>query len=110
MTKAERFRYAAERTAHKPARPKKPDPMEEKLQAAGETEGLAGAGPTAMHNFAPRGAHRSVYAFEGTKEEHRPSRKSTRTSSQHIKTDSAIRQRMMMQIEGPSARHQRSSP
>lgn len=116
MTKAERFRYMAERAhdsdgaAAKPARKKGPTPVEQKLQIARATEGLDGAGPQSMHNFAARGAHRSVYAFEGTAEDGRPSRKSTRTSSQHIKTDSAIRQRMMKQIEGPTARHQRRSP
>ncbi len=110
MTKAERYRYAAERTNHKPAKPKKAAPLEQKLRAARTTEGLDGAGPAALHNFAPRGAHRSVYAFEGTTEKNRPSRKSTRASSQHIKTDSSIRRRIMKQIEGPSARHQRRSP
>ncbi len=110
MTKAERFRYAAERTNHKSAKPKKAEPMEQKLRAAQATEGLDGAGPATLHNFATRGAHGSVYAFEGSTEKHRPSRKSTRASSQHIKTDSSIRQRLMKQIEGPSARHQRRSP
>jgi hypothetical protein len=113
MTKAERFRYAAERSAHKPEAPtkaKRSDPTEVKLRAAGVTEGLEGAGPSAMHNYSPRGARRSVYAFEGGAEDARPSRKSTRGSSHHIKTDSAVRQRVMMQIGGPSARHDRRSP
>ncbi len=118
MTKAERFRYMEERAAHrpdgterKPAKAKRgPEPIEQKLQVAGATEGLDGAGPLSMHNFAARGARRSVYAFEGRAEECRPSRKSTRASSNHIKTDSAIRHRMMKQIEGPTARHQRRSP
>ena len=114
VTKAERFRYMTERAAHKPAKAakaKRPEPTEQKLQAARVTEGLDGAGPSVMHNFSPRGARRSVYAFEGSTEANRPSRKSTRSSSsEHIKTDSAIRPRIMKQIQGPSARHERRSP
>jgi hypothetical protein len=113
VTKAERFRYVAERSAHKPAQPtkaKRREPTENKLRSAGVTEGLEGAGRSAMHNYSPRGARRSVYAFEGSVEGARPSRKSTRGSSHHIKTDSAVRRRIMKQVEGPSTRHDRRSP
>jgi hypothetical protein len=66
-----------------------------------------------MRNFSQsgQGVRRSVYAFEDSVVPHRPSRKSSRSGSRnHIKTDSAVRRRLMKQIEGPTARHDRRSP
>ena len=63
----------------------------------------------ASHNEAPaRGRKRSRYEFEVSLTE-RPSRKSTRKSSNRQKTDSALRTRAMSQNAQPSTRATRRS-
>lgn len=116
-TKAERFRYTAERSgpkrAPRPGRRRRDVPVDTAQPGVSATDRRAGGGSTAMRNYAVsgRGARTSVYALEDTVASHRPSRKSSRSGSRnHIKTDSTVRRRLMKQIEGPTARHDRRSP
>jgi hypothetical protein len=62
----------------------------------------------ATHNEAARAGKNSAYELEGpTLAASRPSRKSTRRSPTHIKTDSALRITTMNRNASPQARSQR---
>lgn len=85
-TKAEIFRSATERTgAGRPAAKKK----------AGGRDGLP-------HNTAARAGKNSAYEFEVSAE--RPSRKSTRRSPTHLKTDATLRLTAVERGSTPAAR------
>lgn len=60
------------------------------------------------HNEAPRAAKNSTYELEPGRSP-RPSRKSTRRSPAHVKTDSALRLTTMNRNTSPKARAGRSS-
>jgi hypothetical protein len=76
MTRAEMFRYLAERSGLK--RQKQPHPATSEAHRAGEP-----------HNAAARAAKNALYALEPTSG--RPSRKSTRSSANRQKTDAQFR-------------------
>ncbi len=79
-TKAELFRYSAER-----AGPKKPVKARKPTLAAA----LAAKPPTEPHNASTRSARKALFALEDSAG--RPSRKSTRKSSNRQKTDAQFR-------------------
>ncbi len=79
-TKAERFRYRAER-----AGPKKASAVKRPTVAAA----LAAKAPTEPHNLSKRSGNKALYALEDSTG--RPSRKSSRKSSNRQKTDVQFR-------------------
>ncbi|HEX6836855.1 MAG TPA: hypothetical protein VF334_09800 [Polyangia bacterium] len=85
-TKAQDFRYAAERTNKKP----------KKATRVREAE------PRLTHNDAHRVDHKATHAIEPTGEHH--SRKSTRGSSNRAKPDSAQRITARIKSTSPEAR------
>jgi hypothetical protein len=86
-TKAQDFRYAAERTnPKKPKQAKRTPPAEPRL----------------THNDAHRADHKATYAIETTGKHH--SRKSTRKSSNRSKPDSAMRITARIENSSPEAR------
>jgi hypothetical protein len=95
-TKAERFKAAAERSGAK--RTKKPLKHERDKQRVPNP---------ASHNESQRAARNSSYEMEFAATP-RPSRKSTRKSSNRQKTDSALRTTAMSQLVAPSRRASRS--
>ena len=86
-TKAQDFRYAAERKNKKQPKPVKR---------------TAAAEPRLTHNDARRADHKATYAIEETGKHH--SRKSTRGSSNRAKPDSAMRITARIQNSSPEAR------
>lgn len=91
-TRAERFRYVAERS--KPPRPKSPRPP------GPPTRGVS----TARRNLSlARGA---VYAFEDSQAPALPSRKSTRRSKNRQKAGASLKSRQQLELASPRARHQ----
>ncbi len=92
-TKAQRFRSEAERSGNKQPKTKKT------YERSHE--------PRLSHNDARRVDPRSSYALEETRG--RASRKSTRGSSNRIKTDSALRITARVRNASPEARAQRKS-
>lgn len=109
-TRSERFKAEMERTAHakrmtKPARV----PALKRAALAALVELRPGeARPRARisHNEASRAAKNSSYELESSASS-RPSRKSTRRSPTHVKTDSALRITAMNRNASPQARSQR---
>ena len=75
-TKAEWFRYQAERSG--PKRPK------QAAQRAGPSE-------PKPHNLSPKAERKALYALEDVAPGKRPSRKSTRKASNRQKTDAKFR-------------------
>jgi hypothetical protein len=90
-TKAERFRAEQERSGPKRA----PRPVKHK-------RGRPVPNPTA-HNLAARAAKRGVYVVELCMSA-RPSRKSSRKSKNHIKTDTAMRITAVNRSTSPEVR------
>lgn len=89
-TKAELFRYQAERSG--PKRPKKPakrprnSPVDTALPGVSASARKAGAGSTAARNVSGRAARSAPYRLEDSRSG-RPSRKSTRRSANRLKND-----------------------
>ncbi|HXI56800.1 MAG TPA: hypothetical protein VNO55_12115 [Polyangia bacterium] len=104
-TKAERFRAELERSGPKRTkRPKRSTQAAQRKRRVGD-----GAAPSAStsHNYAPRAEKTSAYDIEFAAPHQRPSRKSTRKSHNHIKTDSTLRIANMNQVASPEARARR---
>lgn len=76
-----------------------------------QTKRRAGKGAASpggpSHNYAPRAEKTSAYDIEFAAPDQRPSRKSTRKSHNHIKTDSPLRIATMNQVASPEARARR---
>jgi hypothetical protein len=98
-TKAERFRAETERSG--PKRPKKV--VQPKRRAVSD----ATSSPGPSHNYAPRAEKGSAYDMEFAAPHKRPSRKSTRKSHNHTKTDSSLRITTMNKVASPEARAKR---
>lgn len=90
-TKAQDFRYAAERKNKQPKQAKR----------------APEATPRLTHNDAHRADHKATYAIEPTGKHH--SRKSTRGSSNRSKPDSAMRITARIKNASPEARATRKS-
>lgn len=93
-TKAEMFRAEAQRTRHQPPRVKKPHRLTDPHH-------------TDTRNLTKRIDKESGMALEDSMTG-RPSRKSTRTSSNHGRSDTAIMKAVMAQKLTPTARAQRA--
>jgi hypothetical protein len=109
-TKAQRFKAETQRRAqtNKPARKSKrrgADAATARAALVARHDRLLGNVP---HNAAPRAAKNSAYEIEASSSG-RPSRKSTRKSPTHIKTDSSLRIRAMNRTASPKARTGRAS-
>ena len=106
-TKAELFKAEMQRLAHEkhPPHPAH-DPAGKRAKLRGRTKDRV-PNPTS-HNEAPRAAKNSTYALE-ISETARPSRKSTRRSPTHVKTDSALRITATNLNATPTARSRRGS-
>jgi len=85
-TKAETFRSNAQRTG----------------AAKGAAKKKVAARDGVPHNTAARAGKNSAYEFEVSAD--RPSRKSTRRSPTHVKTDSALRLNAVRRSSAPGAR------
>jgi hypothetical protein len=94
-TKAQEYRAQSERTG-------RPDPKRQ-AKAAADARDL-GTGRMS-HNDAPRVDRHGAYALEEAGA--RPSRKSTRASSNRMKADGALRVTARERSAAPSARHDR---
>lgn len=90
-TKAERFRYKAQRSG-----PKKAKSTRHKHERGD------GTGPSLQHNESARAAKHASYALEGPSA--RPSRKSTRKSANRQKTDSQSRMKRQVAEVRPESR------
>ena len=96
-TKAQSFRAAAQREAHKP-QPKKTKPARRKppVKAAGESH-------TAARNVSGHAGRRGGALLEDSANG-KPSRKSTRGSSDHTKRTSNLQLRETRKVTSPQAR------
>ncbi len=93
-TKAEWFRYHAERSG-----PKK-EKAAERRRMPRELE----TGSTAARNESERAGRKAVFALEDAPPGTRPSRKSTRAASNRQKTDAAARLRRAVSEARPASR------
>jgi hypothetical protein len=93
-TKAERFRAEQERSGPKRA------PKPEKLKRARVVPN------STAHNLSLRAAKKGVYAVELSMGA-RPSRKSSRKSKNHVKTDTAMRMTAVSRATSPEMRAHR---
>jgi hypothetical protein len=101
-TKAERFKSDTQRAAQQAA-------GKRTSKAAGKS-GRSSPGTARdglPHNTAARAGKNSVYEFEVSAA--RPSRKSTRRSPTHVKTDTALRLRATRRTRTPEARAARAT-
>ncbi len=96
-TKAERFKAEQQRAAGL-------DHGKRKAKRVGRQQNALSR---PSHNTAPRAGRNSLYALEASPDAKRPSRKSTRKSATHIKTDSALRITVMNKTASPKARAER---
>jgi hypothetical protein len=92
-TKAEWFRYQAERSG--PKRPK------QAAQRAGPSE-------PKPHNLSPKAERKALYALEDVAPGKRPSRKSTRKASNRQKTDASMRMKRKAGEVGSTGRSRRA--
>jgi hypothetical protein len=112
-TRAERFKAEAQRRAQankvrrKGKRRAAPQAAAARAALVARHDRLVGNVP---HNAAPRAEKNSAYEIEVSGGSGRPSRKSTRKSPTHIKTDSNLRIREMNRNASPKARSVRRSP
>jgi hypothetical protein len=132
-TKAQRFKADAQKAAHSKnspgtqgGRPRAAEAKTARARAGAKTAGATPRGQSALeraaprqrrapsvanpagHNTAPRAAKNSSYEFEVSATT-RPSRKSTRKSPTHVKTDSSLRIAAMNKTTSPQARASRRS-
>ncbi len=106
-TRSERFKAEMERAASHAKVAAKPEPTRAELAARAEPRtAQARARARVSHNDAPRVAKNSSYEIESSGSS-RPSRKSTRRSPTHVKTDSSLRIAAMNRNASPQARSQR---
>jgi hypothetical protein len=107
-TKAEDFRYWAERSGPKkprqPARPKRNVPVDTSKPGVSATD-RKGRAP---RNESSRAGKKAVYTLEETKG--RPSRKSTRKSANRQKTDTAMRAKIRTAEVRADSRFARHGP
>jgi hypothetical protein len=96
-TKAERFKAEQQRAAR----------LDHGKRKTGAVQRKQDPTPRASHNAAPRAGRNSVYELEPSPDAKRPSRKSSRKSATHIKTDSALRIAVMNKTTSPKARAER---
>jgi hypothetical protein len=93
-TRAERYRYEAERAGPKrPKRPKMPPrnwPIDTSMPGVSATDRRVGGGSTSLRNVSARAASRAPYRLENS-ETGRPPRKSTRKSANRLKNDRQCR-------------------
>jgi hypothetical protein len=101
-TKAQQFRAESERNA--PARGDKKSPGSNRSKASVGRAKDRYPNPTS-HNESPRAAKNGTYELEPSQSP-RPSRKSTRRSPTHVKTDSALRIRAVNRHASPESRSQ----
>lgn len=110
-TRSERFKAEMQREAHanKVTKPPRVPALKRAALAALIEVHTGEASPRARlsHNEAPRAAKNSSYELEASPASSRPSRKSTRRSPTHVKTDSALRIVAMNRNASPQARSQR---
>ncbi|HEX3695512.1 MAG TPA: hypothetical protein VH374_08975 [Polyangia bacterium] len=105
-TRAERYKTEAQRRAQqKKRKPRRPagGRTSDGLDRAALVARHDGAGRQVPHNLAPRAEKDGVYEIEATAGA-RPSRKSTRRSPSHIKTDSSLRIKAVDRIASPQER------
>jgi hypothetical protein len=96
-TKAERFRYQAERSG--PKRPKAPPRPKRKVA----TETTSAGGEVALpRNASKHAGRKAAYALETSAT--KPSRKSTRRAANRIKTDSQMRVKSRLAEGNPPKR------
>src|SRR3954464_9984749 len=103
-TKGERLKVEAQREAHAKRAHASQESAGKRAAQRGRTKNRL-PNPTS-HNEAPRVAKNSAYELEAAATP-RPSRKSTRRSPTHLKTDSALRITEMNRNASPQARAQR---
>jgi hypothetical protein len=113
-TKAERFRAASQKTGAASRKPKsKKSPRGgNRLKATADTSkpGTSaddrrwGGSSTAARNLSKHAARKASYALEDSQGDARPSRKSTRGSSNHQKADSALKTKVVVGVHSPQAR------
>jgi hypothetical protein len=101
-TKAEEFKAETQRTSRPAAGKKTVAPSRSKVGAARAKDRYPN--PTS-HNESPRAAKKSAYELEPAQSP-RPSRKSTRRSPTHVKTDSSLRIRAVSRHASPESRSQ----
>jgi hypothetical protein len=107
MTKAERFKVEQQRAAHE-KHAKTPDHTSAGVRARARGRRKDRIPNPASHNEAARAGRDSVYEHEVSATT-RPSRKSSRKSPGHIKTDSPLRITTMNRIASPKMRASRPS-
>ena len=88
-TKAEWFRYQAERSGPKRAK---------------KAAGRAGPSEPKPHNLSPKAERKALYALEDVAPGKRPSRKSTRKASNRQKTDASMRMKRKASEVGSTGR------
>lgn len=110
-TKAQRFRYQAER--EKPGKPKQPKRprrdtvVDTALPGVSATDRKAGGKLPGERNLSQAAARKASYALEETST--RPSRKSTRKSANRQKADSQLERQQTRALRSPKARAIRKS-
>jgi hypothetical protein len=90
-TKAERFRYDAERAPTKKAKKKRPSSTSDSARG-------------------PSRGRKAVFAFEETPKAIPPSRKSTRKSKHRQKAATALTSKNILARTSPQSRHDRGNP
>ena len=109
-TKAERFRYLAERSG--PPQPKHPKPRRDLVvdtskPGVSATDRKAGGNSTAGRNRSQKALNKSAVTLEDSATG-RPSRKSSRRSATHSKSASSLSRRQTRRIRSPKARATRA--
>jgi hypothetical protein len=112
-TKAERFKAERQRAAHPPRKASssgatredaRDTPVARARQAMATAHLAEIEDDPAGHPRAPRRAKAGTYEMEVARTTSRPSRKSTRRSPTHLKTDSALSLRRLLRAAAPSTR------
>lgn len=106
-TKAERFRYQAERGSARPPQPKRTRRrqamVDTSLPHTSESDRRAGGLSTGRRNLS-RGK-KAVFAFEDSKAPSAPSRKSTRKSKNRQKAATTKKSAQLLEVATPRRRH-----
>jgi len=108
-TKAQLFRYRAERSGPKrpkqPPRPRRDRPVDTALPGVSATDRKVGAGSTAQRNRSAAAAKNAAYVLEDSVTH--PSRKSTRRSRNRQKSDHSLKRRQTNVTTSASQRARR---
>jgi hypothetical protein len=108
-TRAERFRYQAERSgpkrAKKPAQPRRSYQVDTSQPGVSATQRRHGGASTALRNLGL--GRKATYASEDSRAPNAPSRKSTRRAKNRIKAGAPLKSRQQLEIASPRARHSR---